>query len=160
MIKEVEVIDVETGIISLVPSNLIGPEMLRINYKGKLYWANETQLRRNEYQHNAFVGDIKKRIKSIMNGLSEVYPLSYEEWEDGFRRDQNPRDEISIWENIVSQYKQNTGNCLDLEYKKEVYSILIRCSISEHDQVLNQVTLKKLSKDQAKIIIGSYYNET
>jgi hypothetical protein len=160
MAENVEVIDIETGDVSTVPSDQIGPGMVRVSYEGKEYWADSEQLQQNEYQHEPFQGEMKARIESIMANLSEVYSLSYEEWEDGFRRDQNPLNEMVIWERIVSVYQRFTNKESSLAKKKEIYSVIVTCSYSEPGQVLNQVSLNALSEKQAKEIIRAYYQKT
>ena len=160
MAENVEVINVETGDVSLVSSEHIGPGMVRISYEGKEYWADSAQLQQNEYQHEPFEGKVKARIESIMASLSDVYSLSYQEWEDGFRRDQNPINEIIIWERIVSVYQSYANQTSELAIKNEIYSVVITCSYSEPDQVLTQVLLKSLSEVKAKEIIRVYYQKT
>ena len=160
MAENVEVINVETGDVSLVPSDKIGPGMVRISYEGKEYWADSAQLQQNEYQHEPFEGEVKARIENIMVSLSEVYPLSYEEWEDGFRRDQNPINEIIIWERIVSVYQSYTNQTSELAIKRDIYSVVVTCSYSEPAQVLNQISLKSLSEAKAKEIVRAYYQKT
>jgi hypothetical protein len=160
MAEKVEVIDVETGDVSIVPSDQIGPGMVRVSYEGREYWADSAQLQQNEHQHEPFKGEVKARVESIMANLSEVYSLSYEEWEDGFRRDQNPLKEIAIWERIISLYQRFTKNESSLAKKKEIYSVIVVCSYSEPSHVLNQVSLSELSEEKAKEIIRAYYPKT
>lgn len=133
---------------------------MRISYEGKEYWADSAQLKQNEYQHERFEGEVKARIQLIMEKLSEVYPLTCEEWEDGFRRDQNPLNEISIWERIVAVYQSYSKDANELSMKKEIYSIVVTCSFSEPNQVLNQLTLEKLSQAKAMEIICAYHQKT
>ncbi|MCJ8314241.1 MAG: hypothetical protein HRU38_05620 [Saccharospirillaceae bacterium] len=159
MAKNVEVINVNTGDVSLVLSEDIGPGMVRVSYEGKDYWADSAQLQQNVYQFEPFKGLIRERIESIMTGLKEVYPLIYDEWEDGFRRDQNPEIEIAIWERIVSLYQHYSKGSSDLALKKEIYSVLVTCSFSEANQILNQVQLNVLNKDLANEIINAYYTK-
>jgi hypothetical protein len=159
MTKYVEVIDIETGKVSKVSSDQIGPGMMLISYEGKEYWADSAQLRQNEYQHGPFEGETRKRIESIMNSLAGVYSLTYEEWEDGFRRDQNPLNEIAIWEYIVSLYQSYAQNISSLATKREIYKIIVTCSYSEPEQVLKLVPIKLLSESQSKEIINAYYKK-
>lgn len=160
MAENVEVMDVETGNVSVVSSDKIGPGMVRISYEGKEYWADSAQLQQNEYQHDPFEGEMRVRIESIMNNLSEVYSLTYDEWEDGFRRDQNPQNEIAIWERIVSVYQSYSKSSSGLALKKEIYSVVVTCSFSEPEQVLGQVSLEVLSETKATEIINAYYTRT
>lgn len=160
MAENVEVIDVETGDVSIMPSDQIGSGMVRVSYEGREYWADSAQLQQNQYQHEPFKGEMKARIESIMADLSEVYSLSYEEWEDGFRRDQNPLNEIVIWERIISVYQRFANKTSNLARKKEIYSVVVTCSYSEPSQVLNQVSLNELTEEQAKEIVRAYYQKT
>lgn len=159
MAEEVEVIDIDTGEVSLVPSEDIGPGMVLVNYQGKIYWADVRQLRKNEYQHEPFQGKLRARIEAIMDNLAEVYPLPYEEWEDGFRRDHNPENEMLVWEYIAAVYLLFSEQAADLSIKKEIYSVVLTCSFSSPEQVLQQVKLKHLSRETATEIVNFYFRK-
>ena len=106
MAKDVEVYDFYTKKVYLVPQETLGAEMIRINLEGKIYWADSNQLTQNTFQHPPFKGELKQRILNIQKELESVNSQTYAEWEDGFRRDQNPKNEIAIWEHIVSVYRK------------------------------------------------------
>ena len=157
MAKDVEVYDFDTKKVYLVPQDTLGPEMIRIDLEGKVYWADSNQLTQNTFQHPPFEGELKQRILNIQKELESVNSQTYVEWEDGFRRDQNPRNEIAIWEHIVSVYQQFQKNYPDVAAKKEIYRIALLCSYSEKSAVLTQANVKLISVQAAQEIIDEYY---
>ncbi len=158
MAKDVEVYDFDTKKVYLVPQEKLGAEMIRINLEGKLYWANSNQLTQNTYQHPPFEGELKQKISNIQKELESVNSQTYAEWEDGFRRDQNPKNEIAIWEHIVSVYLNFSKIYPDVAAKKEIYKIAVLCSYSEESAVLTQANVKVISPQVAQEIIDECYN--
>jgi len=157
MAKDVEVYDFDTKKVYLLPQEKLGAEMIRINLDGKIYWANSNQLTQNTFQHPPFEGELKQRILNIQKELESVNSQTYAEWEDGFRRDQNPKNEIAIWERIVSVYRKFSKNYPDVAAKKEIYKIAVLCSYSEESAVLTQANVKVISSQVAQEIIAEYY---
>lgn len=157
MASDVEVYDFVKNEVYLVSEEKLGPEMIRVNHDGKIYWANANQLTQNTYQHPPFEGELKQRILNIQKELEAVNSQSYAEWEDGFRRDQNPKDEIAIWERIVSVYRMFSKNYQDISVKREIYRIAVMCSYSEPSVVLKLADSQLISVDVAQEIITEYY---
>jgi len=156
--KEVELYDIDTGEVSLVSQESLGVEYVRIDLEGKIYWADSNKLKQNEYQHPSFEGERKARVSKIHQGLKEVNSNSYLEWEDGFRRDANPDNEIKIWEHIISIYQKHVSEFSSQQEKNDVYQVAVVCSCSEEDVVLDQIKISSISKKKAKAIVYDYYN--
>jgi hypothetical protein len=159
MAEEVEVLDVETGKVTNVLMSTLGPEMVRVESDGKIYWANVHQLQESDYRHEPFEGERKKNIEFIKASLSEVNSNTYAEWESGFRRDENPDKEIEIWKYIISVYNKYSSIHHTQEQKNDIYLIAVTCSYSNQDVVLGQLTLQSLDIEEAKEIIGAYYKK-
>lgn len=157
MAAEVEVYDFVKNEVYLVSEDKLGPEMMRVSLDGKIYWANANQLTQNTYQHPPFEGELKQRIINIQKELEAVNAQGYAEWEDGFRRDQNPANEIAIWERIVGVYRMFSKNYQDISVKREIYRIAVMCSYSEPSVVLNQVNNQLVSVEVVQEIIAEYY---
>ena len=159
MAEEVEVLDVETRKVSKALMSTLGPEMVRVESDGKIYWANVHQLQESDYRHEPFEGERKKNIEFIKESLSEVNSNTYVEWEDGFRRDENPDKEIAIWNYIIFVYNKYSSIDLSQEQKNDIYLIAVTCSYSNQNVVLGQLTLQSLDIEKAKEIISVYYKK-
>lgn len=157
MAKDVEVYDFDTQKVYLMPEEKLGASMVRINLDGKLYWASSNQLKQGEFQHPVFDGELKEKILNIQRELTLINPQTYAEWEDGFRRDHNPKNEIAIWEHIIQTYSKFSKNVEDLEAKKEIYKIAVICSYSQKSVVLSQAKVKIISSETARAIVDEYY---
>jgi hypothetical protein len=157
MASDVEVYDFVKNEVYLVSEDKLGPEMIRVSLDGKIYWANANQLTQNTYQHPPFEGELKQRILNIQKELETVNSQSYAEWEDGFRRDQNPKDEIAIWERIVAVYRMLSKNYQDISTKREIYRLTVMCSYSQPSVVQKQANNQLVSVEVVQEIIAEYY---
>jgi hypothetical protein len=151
--------DVNTKSISKIPKSELTPGMVQAKVDGidGIVWIDGSHVKLHEFQHDPFTGKIREDILEIQDKLHEVYPHDYEFWEDGFRRDQNPESEINLWLKIANMYEKHSSKEITLEYKQDIFKLLVACSNSEPDKVLNIVELKSISKKEAEIIIKDYY---
>ncbi|WP_271499863.1 toll/interleukin-1 receptor domain-containing protein [Bradyrhizobium sp. CCBAU 11357] len=59
-------------------------------------------------RHAKLSTELTSRIRLIRAALLDVYPMSMNEWIDGFRRDTNPETEVAVWERIASVYLEHS----------------------------------------------------
>jgi hypothetical protein len=108
------------------------------------------QVIQSPYRHDSLSTQQLERIKVIQKALAEQYPISFEKWVDGFRRDMHPEKEIRCWEMIAHAY---TTYIQEKNYppeeRHEVYLVVVQRSIMPADDVLNYVKLKHISKKEA-----------
>lgn len=114
-----------------------------------------------KHRYDEFPPVVVTQIKEIQQLLSDVYPKSYQEWEDGFRRDEHPLREIELWL-IVAQGYQHFSESLDVgaHAKQEIFKVLLMRTMQEFnaEQFIAAHTPKYLSQDQVQEILD-YYEE-
>ena len=124
---------------------------------GKICWVNRSDLQLGDIKHSSFVGDRSLKVLQIQNELSEVYSMTYEDWELGFRRDTNPDSEISIWLNLCAFYNEFSLQLQSKEERQELFQILNCCLCSIPDFVLKQVKLNRLDTIFATEVVTTYF---
>lgn len=98
------------------------PNFLRygINQYGKLM-----PIFKSEIRHEALEPEQILRIEKLKVILEDAYPLTIDEWMDGFKRDTHPEQEIQIIESLAWVYVQITNGIeLSTDTKKKLYSTL------------------------------------
>lgn len=92
-------LDVEVGMVVRIPVSELRPGVIQVRVHGsdEIVWASPEQLREGEVKHPEFDEGIRDYIRQIQAAFAEQRPPTFEEWEDGFRRDANPTREIAIW---------------------------------------------------------------
>ena len=72
--------------------------------------------------------DLVNRIKKMYPIISQVMPLSLEEWVDGFFSDQHPEQEVVIWERISERVdrKWKLAEAKTKEQKVEIFKRIIQ----------------------------------
>ena len=98
-----------------------------------------------------------QKIDYLVTSFREVDPSSREQWIAGFQKDQNPDKEIDIWTTMADAYNAYcTGKNIDIETKKEVFSVLLMRSSAPGDVVLRQLRLKRLTPAEARQVLQTY----
>jgi hypothetical protein len=88
----VRVFDFGTEQIITMPAAELAPGMVKARLEGieGEVWIDSSHLKKNVFQHPPFDEEVRDHLHEIKSALNEVYPMSLEQWEDGFRRDRTP----------------------------------------------------------------------
>ena len=106
--------------------------------------------------HKSLSPDLEERIRKLEPVLAEVYPISHQEWLEGFQRDLNPEEEVRIFEAIASVYQAFLAKqALILPAKKEAYALLVT-SGGTMEETLARTKLRHLSRKDAEELLGLY----
>ena len=96
------------------------------------------------------------RAKIIFEATFEVQPLTFKEFEEGFRRDINPLAEIIIWERIAIIYAHVIEDLnLSLDKKGAIFSFLLFLSSAPAPFDLSDDEF--LASDEKKYLIELYH---
>ncbi|MBW3622813.1 MAG: hypothetical protein KY468_05320 [Armatimonadetes bacterium] len=158
--SKVRIYDPDNRSLSEIPAEELAPGMIRVEVEGieGEVWADVSRLRKSDYRHPPFTEEIRDYLREIRQKLDEVYPLSLEEWEDDFRRDQNPEREIAIWLFIAERYaEQVNGRSLNPVQKMDVFRILVSCSNNPKENVLSVTHLEALPREEAQRIVDRFF---
>ena len=97
-------------------------------------------------------------IAQIQRQLMDVDTLPLEEWLEGFRRDENPDREIAIWQRLAQVYTEFLRDRdTTLEYKKEVFKILIACTMMPREEVPKNTGVKLLTAREIIHLMDGFY---
>src|SRR5262245_9375059 len=116
--------DFVTGKTVLIPKAELSPGVVLVQIQGDPgpVYVDASQIKEGQYQHPHFEGEERAAIQSLVVDLADVRPLSFEEWEDGFRRDQNPAPQIAGWLHLAAILKVLSNRfCFRPEQKMECY---------------------------------------
>ena len=152
--------DFSTGKTTLIPKAELGPGAVLAQIQGQPHpvYADSAQLQQGPHQHPPFEGELKDMIVSLANDLAEVRPLSFEEWEDGFRRDRIPDREIAGWIHLAAILQTMTATfSLGLPERKECYRVLIACYTGERATVRERSDPRLLSEEQVDLAIKYFF---
>jgi hypothetical protein len=152
--------DFTTGKAILIPRAELGPGTVLVQIEGQPHpvYADSAQLQAGAHRHPPFEGELKVCIESLVVDLNEVRALSYEEWEDGFRRDQNPEQEIAGWLHLAAILKVMTRKfALDPAQRKECYRVLVACYTGERATVRERSDPKLLSQEQIDLAVRYFF---
>ena len=160
MSKTVRVYDPATGKVKTIPAAELAPGMVEAQVEGVgLVWIDSAQAKlSSEFKHPPFEPELREIIeREIQEPLAEVWPKTVAQWEDGFRRDAEPEQEIGLWCRIAERYAEfSKSEGLNQPQRQECFAIMLHCSTVPAEQVLEVVTLKALTREQAQRAIEAY----
>ena len=155
-IEYVTVYDSGTKQFHHIPKCELAAGMAKVRIKGMdgEYWVRASEIETPTiFKHPPFDGELKKAIEEIQECLSEARPLSYQEWEDGFRSDTNPGNEIAIWLKAARKYRELTmKQYKDPNQKRDVFRILGGVLVGGDDAMTIVGDLECIGKTQAEEI--------
>jgi hypothetical protein len=97
---------------------------------------------------------MRVHIRAIQDALADVRPLTFEEWEDGFRRDTNPDAEIRIWLWIAYAYLHFTrGRDLDLEQKRDILLVMVVCASNGPEHAALTLNPRTISRKRVRQMV-------
>jgi hypothetical protein len=161
MAKLVQVYNLETKEMSTIPSAELAPGMVEADVQGVgRVWISASQARQFAgFRHEPFSKDVREILRHIKGILDEVYPKSFEDWENGFRKDTNPEHEIALWLHITSIYEEFTNDgARTIEERRDIFKVLVSCSISSKDTVFEILRLEAIPKEEAERVVEAYFS--
>jgi hypothetical protein len=151
-----------SGRIIQIPASAVRPGMIqvRVGAREELVWTLAENLEESkEVRHPPFDEDVRKYIRDIRETFLEHRPISFDEWEDGFRRDKNALQEIAIWSHAAGVYRVFGANDVSPERRKEVYRVIVTCLSATPHAVWQVLDLKVLSRREAQRIVRRFYGK-
>jgi hypothetical protein len=160
MSKTVRVHDPATGKINVIPSAELAPGMVEAQVEGVgRVWINSATVNPSgKFKHPPFEPELRDFIeREIQKPLADVWPKTLAQWEDNFRRDTEPEQEIGLWCRIAERFVEfSKSEGLDQAQRQECFAIMLHCSTVPTEQILEVVTLKALTREQAQRAIEAY----
>lgn len=97
------------------------------------------------------------RVKIISMMLDKVFPSSAKKWQEDFSRDNNPENEIRIWEEITKAYLSiEQIEISSADQRNEAFSLLLARSAQSREEVLAEFKLAHLSYVAANSLLKRY----
>ena len=157
--ETVPFLDTETGQVVHVPSSELNPRAIRVRLQGsdEVVWALPEQLRQGEIKHPEFDEGIRDYIRQIQAAFAEHRPLSFEEWEEGFRRDASPEREIAIWSHAADIYTAFTADESSADRRRDVYRSIVTCMNTGPDTVWQILQPEVLSRIEAEQVVNRFF---
>lgn len=153
--------DSATGRAVMIPKAELGPGAVLIHIAGEPHpvYADSAQLKQSDHRHPPFEGDVKEAIESLASDLSSVRPMSYEQWEDGFRRDQNPERELAGWLHLAAILKILSERfAFDDDQRKECYMVLVACYTGDRETVRQRSDPRFLTNEQVNLAVKYFFD--
>jgi len=155
-----------SGRVVQIPRSQLQPGMLQVQIQGRegRVWARADQLKKNTQMRNPpFNEEDCACIRQIQAAFAEHRPLSFQEWEEGFRCDADPRQEIAIWLFAAEVYKAFTDNEPSAQRRADVYGVILTCVTTSPDTFREVLRVEALSRGDveriAKRVYGKHYRE-
>ena len=157
--KRVTVFDPTAKTFTEIPARELSPGMIRVRIEGRdaECWMESSKVKVGNFKHDKLSGNLNDDIAFVQATFKEVFPQSIEDWINGFRRDTNPENEVAVWKRMAQVFvESNRRQIFDTNQRKDIFSILVTCTVSDRDNVLHVVKLTSLSKHDAVSVMNEF----
>lgn len=153
--------DAETQQLVRIPRSELRPGAVQVQIEGIDYdgpvWVLPDQLEAGPIQHERFDEDVRDYIRRIQDVFAEHRSLSFEEWEDGFRRDRDPVREIALWSHAADVYAQCAEHEHDAERRRDIFLCIVTCMNTGPETVWDVLRPAVLDQADADRVITMFY---
>ncbi len=155
-------LDVENRRVVRIPAAELPPGAIqvRLQHSEEIVWAMPDQLSAGPIRHPEFDEDVRNYIRRIQAVFAEHRPLSFEEWEEGFRRDMNPAQEIAIWVRAAEVYTTFAERDTDAARRQDIFRCVVACMSTTRDEVWRVLRPQTLSRVEAEQIVRQYFPDS
>jgi hypothetical protein len=154
-------LDVEARRVVRIPASELRPGVIQVRLQGsdEVVWALPQQLQQGEVKHPEFNEGVRNYIRQIQAAFAEHRPLSFAEWEEGFRRDANPEREIAIWSHAADIYTAFAANELSADRRRDLYRCIVTCMTTGPDAVWHVLRPVVLSREEAEQVVNRFFGK-
>jgi hypothetical protein len=153
--------DVDTGKVVTIPASELAPGAVRAQVHGidGIVWLLPQKLEPGGVKHSPFDEGVRDYIRKIQAAFAEQRPLSFEEWEDGFRCDANPGPEIALWLHAADVYSGFADGEPSAARRQEVFRCIVTCMNASPDTIWRVFKAEALSRHEAEAVIARFYGK-
>ena len=146
------------GVVEL-PAENIKPEYMQAYVDGVegVVWVDSTQVKQAEIRHPPFDEEVRDYIRHIAETFAEHRDLSIEQWEEGFRRDRDPVQEIALWAYAAGVYNEFTEQERCAHRRHDVYRCIVACLSTAPGDVWRVYQPSALQPDEAADVVKRFF---
>jgi hypothetical protein len=153
--------DMPSDTFTRIPESELAPGMVSCQVPGHkgVVWreAASSDLKGTPYRHPQFRGEMRSLIESLVGAFPGLLEWSYEEWEDGLRKDTNPDREIRYWLAAARVFRKFAeGRTFDC--RKEIFRFLTICNLTPREFLPVVFEPVLLSAGEVEQIADAYYS--
>ena len=132
-------------------------DLLKGKKSEKVFLADPRELWVHPRRYHKFSKRFVEKVKYLQRVFNEVLPFPLSQWMDKFDRDEHPQEELAIWLHMARVYTKIIKNFPNkLEFRKEIFQIILLSSMGDEKYVLSQIRPTYLSKKEIISIINTY----
>jgi hypothetical protein len=160
-VKLVPFYDAETDAVVQIPQSELSPAVMFIALEGRgNVYIDAAQARLPDALLQApFQGELRSAIESLVRDLADVHPMTYLEWEEGFRTEPRPEREIARWLHLAEILNaMSLAHAFDPPRRRECLNLLLACLNGPRDTSRDRCRLRLLSEEQIDEAIRYWYD--
>ena len=153
--------DFDVDSVVYIPRDEISPGAIEVQIQGinGLVWVLPEQLQKGSIKHSRFDEKLHDYIRQIHGAFAEHRDLTLDEWEDDFRRDENPEREIAIWSHAADVYVQFTADEPSFARRLDIYRCIVTCMATRPDSIWSILEPQVLDRAEAQRVVDRFYGK-
>jgi hypothetical protein len=158
-VEMVRFFDVPSGQVVRIPATELRPGILQARIEGVdgLVWVAPDELEPNEICHPPFEGELRERVRVIHETFAEHCTLTFEQWEEGFRRDADPEREVARCIHAVNVYAMFAEDESDPTRREDVFRTVVACLTATPDTGWDVERTQVMTAREAQRVVDRFF---
>jgi hypothetical protein len=120
-------------------------------------WMIPVSFDENVFRHPPFNETVRNYLEQIRTVFAEHYPLTLEEWENGFRRDGNASQQIAVWLYAEEIYKAFASMEPSGSRRGDIYHCVASCMMASRNSIWDIYQPHSIRLAEAEEIVSRYF---
>ena len=96
-------------------------------------------------------------IEQIREDFHEHFPLTFDEWAEGFRSDENPAQQIAVWHYAGSIYRYFANDEPCEHCRADLFKCIVACMTSRRESVSAVYHPVAITREAAERVLDRYF---
>ena len=152
--------DVENKRVITIPVSELAPGavQVRLNDSDEIVWMEARHIKASPKTRFLDLGpELNEAIRRIMENFQEQNPMTFEEWEEGFRCDAHPEKEIAYWLKASAVFRHHVTGVHAADERAELYHLVGCCLNSGREHLPQIFEGKHLPNAKVEAVLDSFY---
>jgi hypothetical protein len=157
--QQIRYYDVDSRQVVMIPSSELSAGAVCTTVDGieGEVWTMPVSLHESTFKHPPFNETVRNYLEQIRTAFAEHYPLTLEEWEDGFRRDENASQQIAVWLYAAEIYKAFVSSEPSANRRGDIYRCIVSCMMAGRDSIWEIYQPHSIRLAEAEEIVSRFY---
>jgi hypothetical protein len=157
--EQIRYYDVDTRQVVMIPASELSAGAVCTTVDGVEgeVWMLPVSVQENVFRHPPFNETVRNYLEQIQTAFAEHNLLTLEEWEAGFRREENASQQIAVWLYAAEIYQAFASTEPSGNRRGDIYRCIVSCMMASQHTIWDIYQPHAIRLADAEAIVSRYF---